>query len=468
MESGPYAIFCSNPPLPSSTFIAMDKLLIAADNALRTLFARPRAAQPSPARGLPEGDLSPAQRREAGALMRVNHVGEVCAQALYMGQAAVTRDPSAARARLMEAAREETDHLAWTAERLQALGSRPSLLNPLWFAGAFAIGWTAAQVSDAASLGFVVETENQVARHLQGAPGADAAAGCGLPRGDRAHAGRRATACRRRPRRGRIGPARAGPRAHGRRRPGDDGYGTPYIGSRVQASTMSKPVVISAVLPSMMLAEQYFSWLMAMARSTAAGGRAPARDGEVHVDAGEHFRVGLCTLGTELHAAAADVVAAPSQDEHHVVGGAAAGAGEDRFHRPGARFCPPLAGLAASGAPSMARTWPLPVSAMNPMPERVPEAPVQVTVHSMLFFPIKLAARRLSRPHHRDFAASQHRLRYTCAMRCPKGLADLKRPTRRAHCLLHLLKGWIRLRISRSGAVFAPARLGRAGWGKGL
>lgn len=145
----------------------MDKLLIAADNALRTLFARPRAAQPSPARGLPEGDLSPTQRREAGALMRVNHVGEVCAQALYMGQAAVTRDP-ALRARLLEAAREETDHLAWTAERLDALGSRPSLLNPLWFAGAFAIGWTAAQVSDAASLGFVVETENQVARHLQG------------------------------------------------------------------------------------------------------------------------------------------------------------------------------------------------------------------------------------------------------------------------------------------------------------
>ncbi|WP_026431470.1 2-polyprenyl-3-methyl-6-methoxy-1,4-benzoquinone monooxygenase [Paracidovorax oryzae] len=145
----------------------MDKLLIAADNALRTLFARPRAAQPSPARGLPEGDLSPTQRREAGALMRVNHVGEVCAQALYMGQAAVTRDP-ALRARLLEAAREETDHLAWTAERLDALGSRPSMLNPLWFAGAFAIGWTAAQVSDAASLGFVVETENQVARHLQG------------------------------------------------------------------------------------------------------------------------------------------------------------------------------------------------------------------------------------------------------------------------------------------------------------
>ncbi|CAM3803465.1 2-polyprenyl-3-methyl-6-methoxy-1,4-benzoquinone monooxygenase [Paracidovorax anthurii] len=145
----------------------MDHILIAADNALRTLFAKPRAAQASPAKGIPEGDLSPAQRREAGALMRVNHVGEVCAQALYIGQAAVTRDP-ALRAHLMEAAREETDHLAWTAERLEALGSRPSLLNPLWFAGAFAIGWTAARVSDKASLGFVVETEKQVSRHLQG------------------------------------------------------------------------------------------------------------------------------------------------------------------------------------------------------------------------------------------------------------------------------------------------------------
>lgn len=160
-------LFAANLPTQTLIFIAMDKILIAADNALRTLFAKPRAAQASPAKGIPEGDLSPAERRKAGALMRVNHVGEVCAQALYMGQAAVTRDP-ALRAHLLEAAREETDHLAWTAERLEALGSRPSLLNPLWFAGAFAIGWTAAQVSDQASLGFVVETENQVSRHLQG------------------------------------------------------------------------------------------------------------------------------------------------------------------------------------------------------------------------------------------------------------------------------------------------------------
>ena len=97
--------------------------------------------------------------------MRVNHVGEVCAQALYSAQAAVTRDETL-RAHLLEAAREETDHLAWTQERLDALGARPSLLNPLWFAGAFALGAVAAKVSDRASLGFVAETERQVAAHL--------------------------------------------------------------------------------------------------------------------------------------------------------------------------------------------------------------------------------------------------------------------------------------------------------------
>ncbi|GAA6120359.1 2-polyprenyl-3-methyl-6-methoxy-1,4-benzoquinone monooxygenase [Acidovorax sp. FG27] len=99
--------------------------------------------------------------------MRVNHVGEVCAQALYTAQASVTSDP-ALRRDLLEAAREETDHLAWTQERLDALGARPSLLNPLWYAGAFTIGLVAAKVSDRASLGFVVETERQVAQHLKG------------------------------------------------------------------------------------------------------------------------------------------------------------------------------------------------------------------------------------------------------------------------------------------------------------
>ena len=98
--------------------------------------------------------------------MRVNHVGEVCAQALYSAQALATKDEYL-RQHLLQAAREETDHLAWTHERLQALGARPSLLNPLWFSGAFALGFVAAKVSDRASLGFVVEAERQVAEHLQ-------------------------------------------------------------------------------------------------------------------------------------------------------------------------------------------------------------------------------------------------------------------------------------------------------------
>ena len=144
----------------------MDSLLCAADNTLRTLFAKPHASQASPAAPFAEAALDPAQKRLAGALMRVNHVGEVCAQALYTAQAAVTRDAQL-RSHLLEAAREETDHLAWTQQRLDALGARPSLLNPLWFAGAFALGLVAAKVSDRANLGFVVETETQVAAHLQ-------------------------------------------------------------------------------------------------------------------------------------------------------------------------------------------------------------------------------------------------------------------------------------------------------------
>lgn len=145
----------------------MDAFFIAADNALRTLFARPQATEPSPARGhATDNQLSAADKRLSGALMRVNHVGEVCAQALYSAQASVTRDPQL-KAQLLAAAREETNHLAWTRERLDALGDRPSLLNPLWFAGAFALGVAAAKVSDRASLGFVVETEQQVSAHLQ-------------------------------------------------------------------------------------------------------------------------------------------------------------------------------------------------------------------------------------------------------------------------------------------------------------
>eukprot|EP00918_Siedleckia_nematoides_P083671 GHVU01183393.1.p4 GENE.GHVU01183393.1~~GHVU01183393.1.p4 ORF type:complete len:206 (+),score=35.78 GHVU01183393.1:1110-1727(+) len=144
----------------------MDRLLSSLDNALRTLFAQPHAHEKSPAQGVIEAALNDEQKKLAGALMRVNHVGEVCAQALYSAQALATKDEHL-RQHLLQAAREETDHLAWTHERLQALGARPSLLNPLWFSGAFALGFVAAKMSDRASLGFVVETERQVAEHLQ-------------------------------------------------------------------------------------------------------------------------------------------------------------------------------------------------------------------------------------------------------------------------------------------------------------
>ncbi|MEJ8846610.1 2-polyprenyl-3-methyl-6-methoxy-1,4-benzoquinone monooxygenase [Variovorax rhizosphaerae] len=147
---------------------SLDPLLIAADAALRTLFTRPHATRPAPPPANPPGPLTAAERREVGALMRVNHVGEICAQALYTAQAAVARDP-ALRSQLLEAAHEETDHLAWTQQRLDDLGARASLLNPLWYAGAFGLGLVAGRLGgDALSLGFVAETERQVEAHLDG------------------------------------------------------------------------------------------------------------------------------------------------------------------------------------------------------------------------------------------------------------------------------------------------------------
>ena len=143
----------------------IDSVLTAADAALRTLFARPHATRATPVPSQAPGEMSEAERREAGALMRVNHVGEVCAQALYTAQAAVTRDP-ALRAHFLEAAHEETDHLAWTRQRLDELGARPSILNPLWYAGAFSLGLVAGRLGDPLSLGFVAETERQVEAHL--------------------------------------------------------------------------------------------------------------------------------------------------------------------------------------------------------------------------------------------------------------------------------------------------------------
>jgi ubiquinone biosynthesis monooxygenase Coq7 len=144
---------------------AFDPLLISLDNALRTLAGAVHAARPNPAGVLQGETLSEPERREAGALMRVNHVGEVCAQALYQAQALTARTPEL-RQQMERASREETDHLAWTQDRLAELGDRVSWLNPLWYAGAFGIGLLAGRAGDAVSLGFVVETERQVEDHL--------------------------------------------------------------------------------------------------------------------------------------------------------------------------------------------------------------------------------------------------------------------------------------------------------------
>jgi ubiquinone biosynthesis monooxygenase Coq7 len=152
--------------MTSRTLSPFDRALVEIERALETVFvAAPPASQPSPAQDIADGDLDEAARRHSAGLMRVNHVGEVCAQALYFGHAAVARD-DALRAQMLAAAAEETDHLAWCGERLAELGSRASLLNPLWYAGAYAIGAAAGAIGDRLSLGFVVETERQVEAHL--------------------------------------------------------------------------------------------------------------------------------------------------------------------------------------------------------------------------------------------------------------------------------------------------------------
>ena len=143
-----------------------DRLIGALDQGLRALAAPEAATRPSPAAGLSDPELTTEERRESVALMRVNHAGEIAAQALYTGQALLARD-DATRNLLETAAREERDHLAWCADRITELGGRPSALDPLWYAGSFVIGMVAAARSDAASLGFVHETERQVEAHLR-------------------------------------------------------------------------------------------------------------------------------------------------------------------------------------------------------------------------------------------------------------------------------------------------------------
>jgi 3-demethoxyubiquinol 3-hydroxylase len=148
-----------------SSFI--DQAILEFDRALRAIAGLQAAERPSPAAGVAEGELDAATREHSAALMRVNHVGEVCAQALYQGQALTARDEHT-RTSLERAAREEADHLAWSAERIRELGGRPSLLNPLWYVGSLALGIGAGLLGDRWNLAFLAETERQVEAHLAG------------------------------------------------------------------------------------------------------------------------------------------------------------------------------------------------------------------------------------------------------------------------------------------------------------
>jgi len=145
----------------------LDDLVVSFDRALRTLAGRPVAVRPTPGVELDGSELTADERRRAAGLMRVNHTGEVCAQALYAAQALVARDASV-KQEFARAAREEEEHLAWTQQRLTELADRPSLLNPLWYGGSFVIGLVAGVAGDRGNLGFVLETERQVEEHLTG------------------------------------------------------------------------------------------------------------------------------------------------------------------------------------------------------------------------------------------------------------------------------------------------------------
>ncbi len=147
-------------------FSLFDALIPEFDKALRAVFVSAPTRRPMPGADLPEAELSDAERRHVAALMRVNHCGEICAQALYQGQALTSRDPVVKR-ELEQAAWEETEHLNWTENRIAELGGRKSLLNPLWYAGSLAIGLVAGKCGDAWSLGFLAETERQVEGHLE-------------------------------------------------------------------------------------------------------------------------------------------------------------------------------------------------------------------------------------------------------------------------------------------------------------
>ena len=144
-----------------------DSVIAEFDRALRTVLGEPQSHRGNPADAVADEPLDEGQRRRAAALMRVNHCGEVCAQALYQGQALASSSPEI-RAALARASSEEADHLAWSAQRIRELGGRASLLNPVWYAGALAMGYAAGKLGDRWSLGFLAETERQVESHLQG------------------------------------------------------------------------------------------------------------------------------------------------------------------------------------------------------------------------------------------------------------------------------------------------------------
>ncbi|KAA3653029.1 MAG: demethoxyubiquinone hydroxylase family protein [Proteobacteria bacterium] len=144
----------------------IDAAILQFDRALRTVFATAASQRPVPGDDLPEPALTEEERKHAAALMRINHVGEICAQALYQGQSLMSRQPEVTAA-LRRAADEETEHLAWTEQRIRELGGHKSLLNPLWYGGALAIGVLAGKFGEAWNLGFLAETERQVGAHLQ-------------------------------------------------------------------------------------------------------------------------------------------------------------------------------------------------------------------------------------------------------------------------------------------------------------
>ncbi|MGD9786536.1 MAG: 2-polyprenyl-3-methyl-6-methoxy-1,4-benzoquinone monooxygenase [Sulfuricellaceae bacterium] len=145
----------------------LDKLIVQFDKGLRTLFAPAQTLRPLPGEDLPEAEMSEAEKKHAARLMRINHSGEICAQALYQGQALTARDP-AAKAALEQAAWEEVEHLHWTENRVKELGGRLSFLDPLWYINSLAIGALAGALGDKWNLGFLAETERQVCAHLDG------------------------------------------------------------------------------------------------------------------------------------------------------------------------------------------------------------------------------------------------------------------------------------------------------------